>query len=103
MAHDANAKIVHLPDYRFANYCLERYRLNRGVYNLIDGWLYEQGWHEIGERRELILSFLESCGGEDVPSEGSKFLKFGKGNFITRIRQFVSGIPGPYRPHSPIT
>ena len=88
--------IVHLPDHAFAELCLERYRLNRGVYNMIDLWLHRQGWRDIRERRAIILEFLESCAGESPP-EG-KFFKFGKGNFTARIRQFLDHGAGKPRP-----
>ncbi|WP_041853808.1 hypothetical protein [Thermobacillus composti] len=83
-------EVIHWPDYKFAEYCRNRYRINRGVYNTIDVWLYEHGCRDIGERRRLILLFLAACS-EQADEEDGKFLKFGKGGLTDRIRQYVFG------------
>jgi hypothetical protein len=91
MAENAG-EIIHWPDYKFAEYCRNRFRVNRGVYNTIDVWLYENGVRDIGDRRRLILLFLAACS-EQSEAGGGKFLKFGKGGLTERIRQYVIGHP----------
>ncbi|WP_134704371.1 hypothetical protein [Ammoniphilus sp. YIM 78166] len=49
---------VQMPDLSFIRLCESRYGVNRGVYNAIDQWFYEQGWIDIVNRRKTILSFL---------------------------------------------
>jgi hypothetical protein len=85
-------EIIHWPDFKFAEYCRNRYRINRGVYNTIDVWLYENGCRDIGMRRRLILMFLAACG-EESEAEDGKFLKFGKGGLSERIRRYMFGNP----------
>ena len=52
--------MIHLPDYEFVKKCREIYGLNRGVYNIIDSWFYNNGITSITERRKLIIKFLET-------------------------------------------
>ena len=89
---ESPADVIHWPDYKFAEYCRNRYRVNRGVYNTIDVWLYENGIRDIGNRRRLILLFLQACS-EQSETEDGKFLKFGKGGLTDRIRRYVFGHP----------
>lgn len=91
MAENAG-EVIHWPDFKFAEYCRNRYRVNRGVYNTIDVWLYEHGVRDIGDRRRMILLFLAACVDQSGAGDG-KFLKFGKGGLTDRIRRYVSGNP----------
>ncbi len=83
------AAAVHLPDIRFSQYCLATYRLNRGVYNAIDMWLYDNGYRSVEERRMLTLAFLDASRRSEPMAEGAKFYTFGKGNLVERLAQFV--------------
>jgi len=83
------AAAAHLPDIRFCQYCFEKYRLNRGVYNTIDTWLYDHGYRNVTVRRELALAFLEFHHRTEPLEEGMKFYKFGKGNLVERLAAFV--------------
>jgi len=85
-------ELIHWPDRKFAEYCRNRYRVNRGIYNTIDVWLYENGIRDIGERRRLILLFLQSCR-DGSGTEDGKYLKFGKGGLTERIRRYMFGDP----------
>lgn len=93
---DTTTEIIHWPDFKFAEYCRNHYRVNRGIYNMIDCWLYDHGCQDIGERRRLILLFLASCRDRSDPGDG-KFLKFGKGGLTNSIRQYVFGHPDAER------
>jgi len=87
---------VHLPDIRFSQYCLATYRLNRGVYNAIDMWLYDNGYRSVEERRTLTLAFLDSRSQSEAAAEGpKKFCTFGKGNLVERLAQFVQQAGAP--------
>jgi riboflavin kinase len=74
-------EIVHLPDLLFSKLCEERYSINKGVYNTIDRWFYEQGVNSIVNRRQMILSFCQNfCIAGKV--------KFGPGGLTTKLNLF---------------
>ena len=89
------AAAIHLPDIRFSRYCLEKFRLNRGVYNTIDMWLYDHGFREVAERRRLALAFLEFHCRNEPAGEGAAFCKFGKGHLVERLTAFVRPAGSP--------
>lgn len=84
----AEDEMLQLPDYRFVIYCFEQFGLNRGIYNTIDEWLYDQGYVNIIERRRELVRFLSAvqAGGR---KQGDRFLKFGKGGLMKRLGEFV--------------
>jgi hypothetical protein len=47
---------INLADLAFANQCFEVYGINRGVYNTIDYWFYENGIKEIEEKNNPSFS-----------------------------------------------
>ncbi|MEW9671455.1 hypothetical protein [Ammoniphilus sp. 3BR4] len=71
---------VQLPDLSFIRLCESRYGINRGVYNTIDCWLYEQGWKNIVERRKTILGFLDGNGRQP----------FGHGGLSMKLQEYCS-------------
>ncbi|WP_227938333.1 hypothetical protein [Alkalihalobacillus deserti] len=77
---------INLTDLSFANRCLEVYGINRGIYNTIDFWFYENGIKEIKLRRKIILNFLE-C----VCIKNSKRTKFGNGGLTSALTIFLKG------------
>ncbi|WP_249306109.1 hypothetical protein [Lederbergia citrea] len=50
---------LHLPDLDFVRQTKEKFSVNRGVYNTIDSWFYENGLVNIVDRRHHITAFLE--------------------------------------------
>ena len=50
---------VHLPDLSFVRKIEESFYINRGVYNTIDAWFYDNGFTDVLERRIHILKFLQ--------------------------------------------
>ncbi|WNS75790.1 hypothetical protein RRV45_01700 [Bacillus sp. DTU_2020_1000418_1_SI_GHA_SEK_038] len=77
---------IHLNDLSFIHFCKEKYGVNRGVYNTIDAWFYDQGVVNILERRHYILSFLDSLNGMQM-TEGSR-PKFGNGGLTIKLREY---------------
>ncbi|MEW9673533.1 hypothetical protein [Ammoniphilus sp. 3BR4] len=69
---------VQLPDLSFIRLCESQYGINRGVYNTIDTWFYEQGWKGIVERRETILRFLDR----------NSFQRFGHGGLSIKLQEY---------------
>ena len=50
---------VHLPDLAFVRKIEESFYINRGIYNTIDAWFYDNGFKDVLERRTHILKFLQ--------------------------------------------
>lgn len=69
---------VQLPDLSFIRLCESRYGINRGIYNTIDLWFYEQGFIDIVERRKTILSFLD----------GNSRQRFGHGGLSIKLQEY---------------
>lgn len=102
MKNKLNSSLYEWPDLAFHHYCLQVYRLNRGTYNTIDQWLFDNGYPEIKRRRKMIIRFLDLMA-QSQADEGRKFLSFGKGNLIVELSQFtaefdmrVSGVLAAY-------
>lgn len=74
---------IHLPDIPFSKFCEYEYRINRGIYNTIDGWFYEQGETDILSRRRRIIDFLDYL---NETRFGEKSL--GKGGLSKKLHDF---------------
>lgn len=80
---------VNLPDLQFFLWCNKNFRLNRGIYNTIDSWLYDLGIHHIIVRRIYLIAFLDFVK-ETLPEErNQKFLRFGNGGLTRKLQQFI--------------
>ena len=75
-------EILHMPDLLFSKHCEEKYEVNKGVYNTIDRWFYNQGLNQITERRKTILSFFQYI---SLSENQGKKVKFGPGGLTTRL------------------
>ena len=51
---------LNLPDLLFSKLCEDHYGINKGVYNTIDRWFYEQGVNHMVNRRKMVFSFCQS-------------------------------------------
>ncbi|QQK78135.1 hypothetical protein HUG15_01410 [Salicibibacter cibarius] len=67
-------------------FCLEKYGVNRGIYNTIDEWFYDQGIEDIIERRKEILRFLEFV--ENQYEKKNEKRKFGKGGLKISLQDY---------------
>ena len=74
---------IHLNDLSFIQLCIENYGINKGIYNTIDAWFYEQGIKNILERRRNILLFLEF-----VNENRKTKKKFGNGGLSIKLQQY---------------
>ncbi|OMF23440.1 hypothetical protein BK133_24430 [Paenibacillus sp. FSL H8-0548] len=88
MKSDQNSSLYEWPDLAFHHYCLQMYQLNKGIYNTIDQWLYDNGYPEIKRRRRMIIQFLDTMQ-QSRSEERRKFLSFGKGNLVVELSQFT--------------
>ena len=77
--------LIHLPDLLFAQWCDEKFGINRGVYNTIDSWLYQKGILEITKRRVYTLNFLQSL---NPHSDKKAKCKFGHGGLSNSLDNF---------------
>jgi riboflavin kinase len=80
---------LNLPDLQFFNWCNQQYNINRGVYNTVDQWFYDNGLKEILPRRLYILSFLRFVLDKELVSGPQKFIRFGNGGLVKQITEFI--------------
>lgn len=73
------------PDLFFSKYCEEKFDINKGVYNTIDCWFYEQGLEQITERRKTILSFFQYL---HLIEKTNHKIKFGPRGLTTKLNQY---------------
>jgi riboflavin kinase len=78
---------IHLTDHSFQTLCMEKYGINRGVFNEIDKWFYQQGMVDIVERRREILKFMAFQGTSE-----KKKIKFGHGGLRQSLLQYVDKV-----------
>ena len=86
------SRYLNLPDLQFFLWCQHHYKLNRGVYNTIDAWLYDYGIISIIHRRIYIVAFLNFVKENGHNQEAHKFIRFGNGGLGKKLHQFMSGI-----------
>lgn len=51
------ARYLNLPDLQFFNWCHSQFRVNKGIYNTIDQWFYDEGIENIHPRRVHVIAF----------------------------------------------
>ena len=78
---------INLTDLSFTRFCCERYGINRGIYNTIDSWFFNQGFRNILERRKKILSFLEFVQNKHTLNRSSR-CKFGNGGLTIKLQEY---------------
>jgi riboflavin kinase len=70
---------VHLPDLSFVRKIEESFYINRGVYNTIDAWFYDNEFLDVTERRTHILNFLQYISANLTEEQSTKRLSFPDG------------------------
>ncbi|MFJ8244817.1 hypothetical protein [Peribacillus asahii] len=76
---------LNMPDLLFSKFCEEEYKVNRGVYNTIEQWFYNQGVHNIIQRREVILDLFLFI---RTSQNNNGKIKFGHGGLIEQLNKF---------------
>jgi riboflavin kinase len=85
------SKYLNLPDLKFFIWCNQLYGINRGVYNTIDQWLFENGMISIYHRRIQLLAFLNYIQDRsDIKDNNHKYIRFGHGGLTSRLREFMN-------------
>lgn len=80
-------QLVHYTDLTFQRLCEEEYGINRGVYNVIDRWFYENGLKNIISRRKEILNFLCFMTQRMNGTKPAK-IKFGRGGLVNTLESY---------------
>ncbi|WP_338452909.1 hypothetical protein R4Z09_14200 [Niallia oryzisoli] len=80
---------LNLPDLDFFLWCQQQFKINRGVYNTIDRWFYQNGFKNLIHRRLYLLSFLEFVTEENPKDHQQKYLKFGHGGLTKKLQEFI--------------
>ncbi|RHW31773.1 hypothetical protein D1B33_17590 [Lysinibacillus yapensis] len=75
-------QLIHLPDLRFVRYCEENFGVNRGIYNIIDAWFYDQDMVNVSNRRKVIIEFFSYLNKE------KENFKFGPGGVKAQLENF---------------
>ncbi|MBM4764768.1 hypothetical protein [Bacillus sp. B15-48] len=83
---DKYTEFIHLPDLLFNQLCIKQFGINRGVYNTIDEWFFENGIKNILERRQRIFHFLVWYIQSGLATNGN--IKFGHGNLSKKLREY---------------
>ncbi|MBS4206625.1 hypothetical protein [Bacillus sp. FJAT-50079] len=77
--------VIHYPDLYFAQYCINNFDINRGIYNVIDRWFFEKNFFNVIERRKVIIEFLIYINEENTTNQR---IKFGKGGVSDSLTNF---------------
>ncbi|WP_251551669.1 hypothetical protein [Neobacillus muris] len=83
------SELIHLPDLLFHQFCIKQFGINRGVYNTIDKWFFDNGNTSILERRLRIFHFLNWCLQNGLSANGK--IKFGPGNLSKNLIEYSKG------------
>lgn len=81
-------RIIHLPDKEFVDWCIVKYSVNRGVFNVIDQWFFDYGLENIIVRRKTIISFLSHVN-INFPTVNT-YVRFGSGGVKKSLSYFVN-------------
>ncbi|MGA5691484.1 hypothetical protein [Cytobacillus pseudoceanisediminis] len=79
-------KIINLPDTLFWKLCQDKYGVNKGIYNTIDLWFYNNGQYKLITRRRLIINFLNFT--QLNNHKKNMRLKFGHGGLSKKLDEF---------------
>ena len=79
---------LNLPDLQFYKWCNSQYGINRGVFNTIDNWFFDNGIINIHYRRINLLAFLDYTIEKGMRHEHDQFIRFGNGGLTRELQKF---------------
>ncbi|WP_240417245.1 hypothetical protein [Paenibacillus periandrae] len=82
------SKHCDLPNLLFQQHCLEHYGINRGVFNTIELYMFNQGKVDIVQRRETMLDFFQFSLNKAGIRTGISTLKFGHGGLVDALNSY---------------
>ncbi|KGR75087.1 hypothetical protein [Ureibacillus sinduriensis] len=74
--------ILNLPDLQFSQYCHHQFSINKGIYNTIDSWFFNNGITNILDRRMRVLQFMALTISKETD------VKFGPGGLSKKLEDF---------------
>ncbi|PIC63174.1 RNA-binding protein [Sporosarcina sp. P13] len=81
--------LFHLPDRRFFEWCARSYSINRGIFNVIDSWLFDYGMKDIVSRRKAMDHYLRYLLLHGFYNEKKLYLQFGKKGVTESLSNFA--------------
>ncbi|MEI3614283.1 hypothetical protein [Pseudogracilibacillus sp. SO30301A] len=78
--------LIHSTDLSFHKFIYQEFGINRGVYNTIDQWFFDQGCINVIHRRTEIIHFLHFASRAFEKSENK--LVFGSGRLVTYLVKY---------------
>lgn len=87
MKPNIHTESVHLPDLDFVRFCEMKFSINRGVYNTIDQWFFQQKISNVCQRRTVILRFLYWV---TIYLPSDRKLQFGMKGLTTNLNCYYS-------------
>ncbi|MBS4214635.1 MULTISPECIES: hypothetical protein [Neobacillus] len=79
---------VNVPDYTFQKSIEKNFGINRGIYNRIDEWFFEQGIQDVMTRRQVIVEFSNFVVESKMKMGTSARTRFGHGGLVKRLNDF---------------
>ncbi|MCH6266437.1 MULTISPECIES: hypothetical protein [Neobacillus] len=79
---------VNVPDYTFQKSIEMNYGINRGIYNRIDEWFFEQGIQDVMTRRLVIVEFSNFVVEPKMNMGTTAKTRFGSGGLVKRLNDF---------------
>ncbi|VEF46583.1 RNA-binding riboflavin kinase [Bacillus freudenreichii] len=80
--HRHQSMLMHVPDLLFTTIINDCFGVNRGVYNTIDAWFWNNGIAPVGARRQTIIHFLMKNAGPNAK------VKLGPGQLRSKLAQY---------------
>ncbi|AXI00232.1 RNA-binding protein [Sporosarcina sp. PTS2304] len=83
-------ELFHLPDRRFFDWCAKSYSINKGIFNVIDSWLFDYGLKDIVSRRKAMDQYLNYLLLHGFYNEKKLYLQFGKKGVTESLSDFAA-------------
>ena len=75
-------QLLNLPDLEFSRYCQQQFSINKGIFNTIDSWFYDNGIINILDRRMMIIQFMSFSNSKETD------VKFGPGGLSKKLEDY---------------
>jgi riboflavin kinase len=79
---------VNVPDFTFQKSIEQNFGINRGIYNIIDEWFFEQGIQDVIKRRLAIVEFSHFVVEPKVKMGPTTKARFGNGGLVKKLNDF---------------
>lgn len=79
---------INVPDYTFQKSIEMNFGINRGIYNRIDEWFFEQGIQDVIKRRQVIVEFSNFVVEPKMKIGTPIKTRFGNGGLVKSLNDF---------------